>query len=229
MSYNKRTWATGNVVGAVDLNRIENGIADIDVDEIRGWGVSSTQLFSESVTTEVDPEYPDDPAFATLSYATQITADTLKVKFDGTDYVCTKINADIVNVYGDDSFADYPFVLESFNMGENTFRTQTAGTHTVVAVAETTEVSDAFSATVGGVVATSQSVPLKCVLYETTYAEMLAAQNAGRLMYVYINTDNCVIINSVPDNATTGTVGYYPVTQGLTLRYNIGGKLIAQV
>ena len=28
MSYNKRTWATGNVVGAVDLNRIENGIAD---------------------------------------------------------------------------------------------------------------------------------------------------------------------------------------------------------
>ena len=30
MSYNKRTWATGNVVGAVDLNRIENGIASIN-------------------------------------------------------------------------------------------------------------------------------------------------------------------------------------------------------
>lgn len=28
MSYNKRTWATGNVVGAVDLNRMEDGIED---------------------------------------------------------------------------------------------------------------------------------------------------------------------------------------------------------
>ena len=28
MSYTKREWATGNVVGAVDLNRIENGIED---------------------------------------------------------------------------------------------------------------------------------------------------------------------------------------------------------
>lgn len=28
MSYNKRTWANGNVVGAVDLNRIEQGIED---------------------------------------------------------------------------------------------------------------------------------------------------------------------------------------------------------
>ena len=28
MSYNKHTWATGNVVGAVDLNRMEQGIED---------------------------------------------------------------------------------------------------------------------------------------------------------------------------------------------------------
>ena len=28
MSYTKREWATGNVVGAVDLNRIENGIEE---------------------------------------------------------------------------------------------------------------------------------------------------------------------------------------------------------
>lgn len=28
MSYNKRTWANGNVVGAVDLNRMEQGIKD---------------------------------------------------------------------------------------------------------------------------------------------------------------------------------------------------------
>lgn len=28
MSYNKRTWANGNVIGAVDLNRIEQGIED---------------------------------------------------------------------------------------------------------------------------------------------------------------------------------------------------------
>lgn len=28
MSYNKRTWANGNVVGAVDLNRMEQGIED---------------------------------------------------------------------------------------------------------------------------------------------------------------------------------------------------------
>lgn len=28
MSYNKHTWANGNVVGAVDLNRMEQGIED---------------------------------------------------------------------------------------------------------------------------------------------------------------------------------------------------------
>lgn len=28
MAYNKRTWANGNVVGAVDLNRMEQGIED---------------------------------------------------------------------------------------------------------------------------------------------------------------------------------------------------------
>ena len=28
MSYNKRTWVPGNVVGAVDLNRMEQGIED---------------------------------------------------------------------------------------------------------------------------------------------------------------------------------------------------------
>ena len=28
MSYTKREWATGNVVGAVELNRIESGIED---------------------------------------------------------------------------------------------------------------------------------------------------------------------------------------------------------
>lgn len=218
MAYTPINWQTGDTITAEKMNKMDNG-----------WGVENTQLFSESVTTTADPEYPDDPAFGELSYATQITADTLKVKFDGTDYICTKISATIGSVYGDDSFEDYPFVLESNSMGRNTLITQTAGTHTVVAVAETTEISDAFSATVDGVVAGSPSVPLKCVLYETTYAEMLTAQNAGRLMYVYVDTNNCVIINSVPDDAVTGTVGYYPVTQGLTLRYNIGGKLIAQV
>lgn len=32
MSYNKRTWANGNVVGAVDLNRMEQGIEDASGD-----------------------------------------------------------------------------------------------------------------------------------------------------------------------------------------------------
>ena len=52
MSYNKRTWANGNVVGAVDLNRIEQGIED-----------SRGLLVVNSVYNENDDSYTLDKAW----------------------------------------------------------------------------------------------------------------------------------------------------------------------
>ena len=51
MSYTKREWATGNVVGAVDLNRMEQGIEDA------GSSGSGEVLVVNSVYNESDNSY----------------------------------------------------------------------------------------------------------------------------------------------------------------------------
>ena len=50
MSYTPINWQTGDIITAEKMNKMDNG-----------WSVesSSQQLFSETVTTELDPEYPD--------------------------------------------------------------------------------------------------------------------------------------------------------------------------
>lgn len=199
MSYTKREWATGNVVGAVDLNRIENGIADIDVDEIRGWGVQNTQLFSESVTT-VTKEGASD-ASAEFAYSQQITADAITVSFNGTDYHCNRIDGPMGSTYyggynlPSADYSEYPFYIESVPiMGvRNAFHTETAGTYTVAVSTETAEVSDNFSVAVDQCVDTS-TMPMLCVNGVTTYNEMRNARNMGRLMYFYTtNHDLCIV------------------------------------
>ena len=54
MSYNKHTWATGNVVGAVDLNRMEQGIEDA------GNSGSGEVLVVNAVYNENDDSYTLD-------------------------------------------------------------------------------------------------------------------------------------------------------------------------
>lgn len=60
------------------------------VNDIAGWKAKELkELLSETVTTELDT-VSSSAAFAKLSYSDPITADTIIVTFDGTEYVCQK-------------------------------------------------------------------------------------------------------------------------------------------
>lgn len=226
MSYNKHTWATGNVVGAVDLNRIENGIADIDIDEIRGWGMQETQLFSESVTTTVDPEYPDEPAWADFVYNTQITAESITVTFNGTDYICTRITAYetggfVEYAYGGlnndgPDFTNYPFYIYTDSNGNNGVGTQTAGTYTVAVSADAIEVSDTFSDAVNMavVIPDVSTMPFRCIDGQTTYVDMQSAFQSGRPLYFYASA-TCFYITGVSINSIT----FFPESQHVSAAF----------
>lgn len=179
MTYTPINWQTGDTITAEKLNRCDNG-----------WAVesSSQQLFSETVTTETDPSYPDEPAWGDFAYSTQITADNVTVTFDGTDYVCIKVNLDGSNAYGglsDDApdFSTIPFLIVS-DPGENAICTATGGTHTVsvAGTSQSIETSEQFQTAVDSVVDTS-TMPMECISGTTTIAEMSAAYGAGRIMF----------------------------------------------
>lgn len=112
-----------------------------------------TVLTDESVTTETS----HDISAGALTYTEPITADAIKVTFDGVEYTCQN-EADRGNrgLYGDISgdFAEYPFTLESSSTIDiatgslnikNILYTKTAGTHDItietnaLTVIETTE------------------------------------------------------------------------------------------
>lgn len=180
MTYTPINWQTGDTITADKLNKMDNG-----------WAVesSSQTYFTETVTTETDPEYPDDPAFGGLSYSTQLTADTVVVTFGGTDYTCQRMDGDPgAYVYGgwvDDGFdfSSIPFCILSED-GYNTIATETGGTYavSVVGLAQTIETSADFRAAVTSFLDTSM-MPMLCVHGVTTQSMIESAY--GRLMYFY--------------------------------------------
>lgn len=146
MAYTPINWQTGDTITADKLNRCDNG-----------WSVesSSQTFFTETVTTALDPEYPDDPAWGNFAYSTSITAGTVTVTFDGTDYVCQKIDANGETAYGGwgadgPDFTSLPFVILS-GPGYNSLGTPAGGTHvvSVVATSQVVEKSENFSKAVG--------------------------------------------------------------------------------
>lgn len=220
MAYTPINWQTGDTITAEKLNRCDNG-----------WAVesSSQTYFTETVTT-VDE---DGTAWGDFSYSTYIVAETTTITFDGTDYVCTRQQGDnTTSAYGGYSegaldFTDYPFAFFS-DQGANYIATSTGGTHTVsvAGTSSSIETSALFETAVNSVVNEPSTVPMKCATMVTTYQEMLAARDAGRLMYIYLSRKNCVLINSVPDDQS-GFVGYYPLTTGISLTFDNDGILQA--
>lgn len=179
MTYTPINWQTGDTITAEKMNKMDNG-----------WAVesSSQQLFSETVTTELNPDYPDEPAWGDFTYSAQITADTVTVTFDGTDYTCTKVDSEGSNVYGgwgDEGadFTDYPFAILS-DPGENAICTATGGTHTVsvAGTSSSIETSEQFRTAVNSAVDTS-TMPMLCVSGVTTFAEMSKAYSDGRILF----------------------------------------------
>ena len=160
-------------------------------DKARGYwtDVTSEELFEETVTTvSADPFVS-----ASLSYSGIINQDTVVVTFNGTDYVCNRIDAFGEYFYGGfteqgPDFSDYPFALESNSEGMNNIYTQTAGTYTVKAVAEAKNfhASDDFATTVqivAGIDAINEALPFQCLSGITTYTSAFEALQSGRLVY----------------------------------------------
>lgn len=219
MSYTKREWATGNVVGAVDLNRIENGIADIDVDEIRGWGVQNTQLFSETVTTAQSPY----GYAAQLNYTTaEVPPTELTITLNGTDYVCTQQSSNSTFWYGASSgdFSIYPFVL-LFESGHAILITQTAGTYAVSATGEVVEISTTFSDAVNSCFDLSM-MPMQCLEGVTTLYNMQDT-NGNKILY-FSDGDRCHIITSFVNATSSETaVSFIPTDSRYTAGFDGNG------
>ena len=132
--YEPTTWANGDTVTAAALNNIEQGIVNAD-----GGGKTWVTLCEEEVTTEED----NGMYGAQLAYSQLISADTIRVTFDGTEYMCDVNNTQEFYGYGGFSqtgpdFSEYPFIVVSGMSGSppnvgvvNQIITETSGTYTV--------------------------------------------------------------------------------------------------
>ena len=130
MAYTPINWQTGQTITAEKLNKMDNG-----------WGVESSQILSETVTTTASPFGNARGAFA---YSEPITAATIIVTFNGTEYTCQVHYNDGTYTYGDNTFTTVPFVINSAEGDGNYLVTPEAGTYTVAISAETVEVSADF-------------------------------------------------------------------------------------
>lgn len=196
MAYTPVNWQTGDTITADKLNRMDNG-----------WGVSTTELFSETVTT-VAGQMGNT---ATLAYSTLIDAPSITVTFDGIDYTCGVIDF-MYKYYG--GFTpkgldptDYPFYIESTGQANN-ICTETAGTHTISVACDSTVTSSDFRQAVLSVGAP----PMLCVSGITTYDEMNAARSANKLMYFYDSDGKCAIVANIDSTPIDITPAYTDIT-----------------
>ena len=171
MAYTPINWQTGDTITAAKLNKMDNG-----------WGFENTQLFSETVTTaEQSGMYG-----ATLAYSGTINADTITVTFDGTEYICSRIDAFGGYYYGGFSesgpdFTNYPFVIGSSAIATNNLCTQAAGTYIVSVTVSEVQTSDNFKAAV-----LSSAPQLPQIVYVengiTTWQEVADAISGGKVV-----------------------------------------------
>ena len=218
MTYTPINWQTGDTITAEKLNRCDNG-----------WAVesSSQTFFSETVTTSINPEYPDDPAFGELSYSTQLTADTVVVTFGGTDYTCQRLDGDPgTYVYGgwvDDcfDFSTIPFCILSED-GYNNIATETGGTYaiSVAGTSQVIETSEQFQTAVESCVDTS-TMPMLCVSGTTTLTEMIQAYNSGRIMFFHPYVQ--IIATYFITEIISGNVSFIPENQNITASFDNDG------
>ena len=106
MSYETHTWESGETITAEKLNHIEDGIAECCSGGDVGYECTETKtlLTEEDVTTAVDPEYPPSFSVGEFSYLQLIDADTIRVTFNGTEYICNKREIDDYGaIYDDDT------------------------------------------------------------------------------------------------------------------------------
>lgn len=177
MAYTPINWQTGDTITAEKLNRCDNG-----------WGVESTQLFSETVTTVDQGDGVSN--FAELSYSGTSAPSSMTVTFDSVSYDCPQQDYGGVYVYGAPNrgdFSSFPFSIVFMN-GEWKIYTQTAGTYALSASGSAVVVSPAFQSAVS-LCADTSMMPMLCVSGTTTRMDMGDAAYGGRLLYFYYESD----------------------------------------
>lgn len=213
MAYTPINWQNGDTITAAKLNKMDNG-----------WGVESTPLFSETVTTVAG----DDENSATLAYTGTASPDAMRITFDGVDYNCAKQKSGSRYWYGASSPTDwtaYPFLLGRFG-GEWLLYTQVAGTYTISASASSLQTSDDFKAAVFSIA----PQPMLCVPEQTTYDEMNAAADAGRLLYLY-GSRTCRFISNFFEEVSETAVTVFPTPSASAESYGFedqDGTLVLQ-
>lgn len=170
MAYVPINWQTGDTITAEKMNKMDNG-----------WSVESgTQtIYNESVTTEDDQG--ENVAYLDIGVGGAIiTAETIVVTFDGTEYTCDK-NGDTYGGTGYD-FSVYPFMLYD----DGTLYTESAGTYTVkIEIVElSVETSSSFESAISSVLPFMQIVTSK-----TTWQEVYDALEGGAIVtVVYVDS-----------------------------------------
>lgn len=177
-------------------------------DDSQKWKEETpTQLFSEAVTTETG-RFGNE---AELAYSSPIDADTLIVTFNGTKYVCPRINLNGMIAYGGigaegTDFSEYPFAIARLGV-KNMLFVENPGTYTVSASAEVTGYTDDFATGVNTVVNVKRLINGVTTLDEASSAlasgKTMYFISGGHIYYVtYINSNG--IVDFVPESATTG-------------------------
>lgn len=151
MAFIKKDWKCGDTITADDLNRLENGVEEALEGGSVDCGYSCTEgwvtLTDESVTTALGEGFAP---VAQLTYSAPLDADTIKVTFNGTEYIC---NLGTSGGYGAPwneatqsvDWSEYPFAL-AYLGSSNAIMTETAGTYQVKieVFGDVTETSECF-------------------------------------------------------------------------------------
>ncbi len=163
MAYTPINWQTGDTITAEKLNRCDNG-----------WGVGSTELFSETVTTT---DTGQGYATGQLAYVFQQEPPAeAVVTFDGTDYVCERDSQ--YGYGGSNDFSTYPFYISPAT-SQTSIYTETAGAHTVSFGIATVDVGDIFAAAVK-----LASGTFAAVAGVTAWVDVFNAMSSGKLVYI---------------------------------------------
>lgn len=174
-----------------------------------------SQLFSETVTTEGD-------CYGQFNYSEEISAESIVVIYDGTEYVCSKNGM----IYGsaDGDFSVYPFTISSMPpfVGTaylNTIATLTPGSHTVTVGQKAVEASSDFADAVNSVVEKPDlsGIPLKLIPGQTLKLIIDDAQSKGQMMYFTMTSGDTLSYYFITRyNSQQGTMVFTPANASLS-------------
>jgi len=132
-------WTDINKKNDVDIESIDGVITGIKVNGEDYGGSEWQNIFDNTITAILDSD-----GFYTTNIGVVIEADSIRVTFDGVEYICPKRSVSEIstNYYGaltplesgeeDYDWSEFPFSIATGTDGESMIvATQTAGTHTL--------------------------------------------------------------------------------------------------